>query len=469
MRLWPRSMTGQLMLAVGLALLIVQVFGSFLVYRAQFERREIDFVYSAAFRITMAARGDTTSTDVPGRGDRRGAASHSTGYGRFFLIRSDRLPLRAGEQRDELAETLLRRILSERAVPVAEVAVVHRAVRDDPLAMERVARRAAYVGAPPPEQLDHSVMIAAARLEGEREWLVARVWQPGTLHQRLWPLLVQTALIYAVLMVAVTLVMRRITRPLASLTGRVEEFARTRHARDTGGRIEPEGPDDLRRLIDAYNAMEARIATMLDEKDVMLGAIGHDLKTPLAALRVRVESVPDEAERTRMAGTIEDIARSLDDILSLARVGRPTDPPERTELSALVASVVEEYEDMGKPVELDANERIVAMLRPTWLRRALRNLVDNAVRYGGGAAVSLLRDGQVVRLRVDDRGPGIPDADLGRMTDPFTRGDPSRNSSTGGAGLGLALARAIAEQHGGRLELANRAEGGLRAEIVMPV
>jgi signal transduction histidine kinase len=363
---------------------------------------------------------------------------------------------------------MLQRILSERAVPVAEVAVIHRAVRNDPPAMDRIARRAAYVGAPP-DQLDHWVMIAAARLEGEKQWLVARVWQQGSLREQLWPLLVQTALIYAMLMVAVMLVMRRITRPLARLTGRVEEFARTRQTGDTAGRIEPEGPDDLRRLIDAHNAMEARIATMLDEKDVMLGAIGHDLKTPLAALRVRVESVPDEAERERMAGTIEDIARTLDDILSLARVGRPSDPPERTELSALVASVVEEYEDMGKPVELSANERTAAMLRPTWLRRALRNLVDNAVRYGGGATVSLARDGQVVRLRVDDRGPGIPDADLGRMTDPFTRGDPSRNSATGGAGLGLALARAIAEQHGGRLELANRAEGGLRAEIVMPI
>jgi signal transduction histidine kinase len=179
--------------------------------------------------------------------------------------------------------------------------------------------------------------------------------------------------------------------------------------------------------------------------------------------------MPDKGERAKMARTIEDIVRSLDDILSLARVGRPSDSAERTELSALVGSVVEEYEDMGQPVELGESERVVASLRPTWLQRALRNLIDNALRYGGSARVSLVRHGGMARLRIEDDGPGIPDADIGRMTDPFTRGDPSRNKGTGGTGLGLALARAIAEQHGGTLVLANRPEGGLRAEITLPV
>src|SRR4029453_15873167 len=122
---------------------------------------------------------------------------------------------------------------------------------------------------------------------------------------------------------------------------RLERFAETRSPE---GQLEAQGPDDTRRLIAAHNAMEARIAALLNEKDVMLGAIGHDLKTPLTALRVRIESVEDPAERAKMAASIEDITRSLDDILSLARVGRPSDPLERTDLSALLASVAEEYE-----------------------------------------------------------------------------------------------------------------------------
>jgi signal transduction histidine kinase len=169
-----------------------------------------------------------------------------------------------------------------------------------------------------------------------------------------------------------------------------------------------------------------------------------------------------------MARTIEDITRTLDDILSLARVGRPTDPLESTDLAALVASVVEEFEDMDEPVTLGASERIALPLRATWLRRALRNLIGNALRYGERATVSLRRNGDEAVIRIEDEGPGIPKGDLQRMMEPFTRGEGSRNRTTGGAGLGLAIARAIAEQHGGRLVLANRPEGGLGVELRLP-
>jgi signal transduction histidine kinase len=270
---------------------------------------------------------------------------------------------------------------------------------------------------------------------------------------------------------AIAVILRRITRPLAALTSRLERFAQMPNP---DGQMAPEGPDDVRRLIDAHNGMEARISSLLDEKDVMLGAIGHDLKTPLAALRVRIESVEDDTERARMAATIEDITRTLDDILSLARVGRPSDPRERSELSALVASVVEEFEDMAQPVELGDTERIALPLRATWLRRALRNLIGNAVRYGHRARVSVEREAQTALVRIDDDGPGIAEGDLARMLEPFTRGEPSRNSETGGAGLGLTLARAIAEQHGGELALVNRRNpdgsiAGLTASLRLPL
>jgi signal transduction histidine kinase len=280
-------------------------------------------------------------------------------------------------------------------------------------------------------------------------------------------IIAQTLILYIVLVGGLAILLRRITRPLAALTARVEHFGNTREA---DGQLEPAGPQDMRRLIVAHNAMEARIAALLHEKDVMLGAIGHDLKTPLAALRVRIESVEDDAERARMAASIEDITRTLDDILSLARVGRPSDQPESTELSALVASVVEEFEDMGDNVELGETVRFALPVRATWLRRALRNLVANALRYGGGKArVALLRKDGAARIRVDDDGPGIPEGEIAAMLEPFRRGDPSRNKETGGAGLGLTLARAIAEQHGGSLALSNRPEGGLRAEIRLPL
>jgi signal transduction histidine kinase len=297
-----------------------------------------------------------------------------------------------------------------------------------------------------------------------------RVPVPKAEGALLFTLIAQTLLLYGLMVGAIALIVSRITRPLAALTGRVEQFAAHQ---DTHGQLDPQGPDDMRRLIMAHNAMEDRIAAMLDEKDVMLGAIGHDLKTPLAALRVRIESVEDESERARMAATIEDITRSLDDILSLARVGRPTDPVEPTELGALVGQVAEEFEDLGEPVSFEPAARIVLPVRATWLRRAVRNLTVNALRYGKVARITLERaDGQV-RIRIEDDGPGIPEERMEAMFQPFARGEPSRNSLTGGAGLGLTLARAIADQHGGRLELANRRDAsgaitGLTATIVLP-
>ena len=137
----------------------------------------------------------------------------------------------------------------------------------------------------------------------------------------------------------------------------------------------------------------------------MLGAIGHDLKTPLAALRVRIESVEDDNARTKMAATIEDITRTLDEILSLARIGRSDATPEMTELGALAASVMEEFEDMGQPVTLSEGERVAAPVHLTWLKRGLRNLVTNALRYAGSAEVAVLREGENAVLRVDDDGP----------------------------------------------------------------
>ena len=123
---------------------------------------------------------------------------------------------------------------------------------------------------------------------------------------------------------------------------------------------------------------------------------------------------------------------------------------------------------MGEPVAMADTRRLVLPVHVTWLRRALRNLISNALRYGGTADVALLRENGSVILRVDDNGPGIPEDQIATMLEPFQRGEASRNRATGGAGLGLTLARAIAEQHGGTLVLVNCAEGGLRAEIRLP-
>lgn len=467
----PRSLMGQMLLAMAVALLLVQGLGSFLVYRAQREAYETGMLNVAAFRLIADTRGPRAFT----RREKRAHGPIGNPPARAFPLEfSTRSPADEDERRDGRAEARLQDILADQNFPDSEIVVVHRSIGGDPIARTgalRVAAARRMDQEEVREMMNGHLLVVGVRPENGSDWLVARVRSPRAAHILLVPLILQTLLIYAVLVGAVALILRRITRPLAALTRRVERFAATP---DAEGQLEPSGPEDMRRLILAHNAMEARIAAMLDEKDVMLGAIGHDLKTPLAALRVRIESVEDDTERARMAGTIEDIVRTLDDILSLARVGRPSDPRERTELSALVASVVEEYEDMGEPVELCDTQRTVLELRPTWLRRALRNLIGNALRYAQSARVSLLQENKRAVILIDDDGPGIPDDAIDDMMNAFTRGDPSRNTTTGGAGLGLALARAIADQHGGSLQLTNRRSAtgaieGLTARLEIPM
>lgn len=468
-RLWPRSLMGQMLLAVALALLLAQAIGAALVYRAQAERREAALIHTAAFRLLSAARGPDDATARRRQRPPPPPAIFGGPRGNFRIEHSLQSPARPGDRRDAGSERELAHILADQDVKVTEVVIVRRAVTDDPLSRRRALREARMLGHKA-DGAPREVLLAGARL-ADGNWLVARVFVPSGERAIVLSLLGQTLFIYLVLVGVIAVILRRITRPLAALTTRLERFAETR---SLDGQLAPEGPEDVRRLIDAHNAMEARISALLDEKDVMLGAIGHDLKTPLAALRVRIESVDDATERERMAMTIEDIVRTLDDILSLARVGRPSDVREQSELSALVASVVEEYEDMGEPVELGDTRRIAVPLRATWVRRALRNLIGNALRYGRTARVSVDREGDFAVVRIDDDGPGIADADIARMLEPFARGEPSRNTETGGTGIGLTLARAVAEQDGGTLRLANRrdAQGrieGLTATLRLPL
>lgn len=453
-RVLPKSLLGQMLLAVAVALFVAQGISAVLLYRAAEQRREMGYASGLAFQLVAQPEIDIRQNAPHGRGhqSRRLRVQHTVNN-----------PLQRGETRDSRREQQLRAVLTEQGIVPEQVVVTTRKVSADPYMMGRIRERPDLRGRS--EFTDGDWIVAGLLRQGSSEWTVARVPLVENQPRQLGTLIMQTLLLYVVLVGLLALLLRRITEPLAALTRRLERFADTR---ETDGQIEPSGPADTRRLIEAHNTMEARIAALLDEKDVMLGAIGHDLKTPLAALRVRIESVPDDAERRRMAATIEDIARTLDDILSLARVGRPTDPLETTDLAALVASVVEEYEDMAEPVTFGISERIALPLRATWLRRALRNLIGNALRYGERATVSLRREGGDAVIRIEDEGPGIPQGDLARMLEPFTRGEGSRNRATGGAGLGLAIARAIAEQHGGRLVLKNRPGHGLEAELRLP-
>lgn len=464
-RQWPRSLLGQTLLALALALLGAQTIYASLLYRAADERREVALLNAAAFELIsgpfrLRAEAATPRPGAVLRDPRRGMRAMPRQL-RYMLAPAS--PVLVHEKRSPKWEGLLVEVLTRQSIAVAELAIVERVTLSDPevrSALQRMPRFRDRIAKASPE-----LLVVALRRQGSNTWEVVRLPIPHMERGVIASLVVQTLILFLVLMAIAYGVLRRLTGPLAALTRRTQEIARPGVQSRP---LEPQGPDDVRGLIMAHNAMEARIGAMLAEKDVMLGAIGHDLKTPLAALRVRIESVEDDAQRAKMAATIEDIVRTLDEILELARIGRASNPPERAELSSLAGSVVEEFEDMGEPVTLNDGARVSADVHVTWLKRALRNLISNAVRYGGSATVSVVQSPRQIILRVDDDGPGIPEAIIGSITEPFVRGESSRSRATGGAGLGLTLARAVAEERGGSLVLTNRPGGGLRAEIKLP-
>jgi signal transduction histidine kinase len=461
-RQWPRSLLGQTMVALALALLGAQTIYATLLYRAADERREVALLNAAAFelisgpyRLRAQASGPFPGAEF--RAQRRAMPRQL----RYMLAPTS--PVGAREQRMHQREALLGDVLARQGIAVEKLAIIERpALRDPEIAAALVRTPALRERV---AQMSPHILVVALQRGGSQLWEVVRLPVPRMERGVITGLVVQTAILFLVLMAILYGVLRRLTGPLAALTRRTAQIARPG---TPASPLEPQGPDDVRQLMAAHNAMEARIGAMLSEKDVMLGAIGHDLKTPLAALRVRIESVEDDAQRARMAATIEDIVRTLDEILELARIGRAANPPERAELSALAASVVEEFEDMGEPVTLAEGARIAADIHVTWMKRALRNLISNALRYGGTAAVSVVTEPRAIVLKVEDEGPGIPADRIDAMTEPFVRGEASRSRATGGAGLGLTLARAIAEERGGALVLANRPGGGLSAEIRLP-
>jgi len=313
--------------------------------------------------------------------------------------------------------------------------------------------------------IDHRVarLTLAAEYEAGK-WVVTQA-RTGDRPQRFGGWLVgQTLILYVIVLLPLLWVGSRLARPLKQLTGSALQFARTGAADP----VDERGPGDVRDLTMAFNAMRSRIIAMLDEKDRMLGAIGHDLRTPLASLRVRAESVEDDGERARMSETIEEMNRMLEDILSLARAGRSTEAAQKVDLASLADAVVEDFIELGSPVAMTDSDRAVAFVRPQQIRRALRNLIENAIVYGDRAHVSVSREGAMIRIAVADEGPGIAADRMDEMLEPFTRLEGSRNRETGGAGLGLALVRAIMAEHQGQLRLANRPGGGLEASLLLP-
>lgn len=462
--LWPRSLYGQILLVVAAALLVAQGINAAMLLAGGRVRAVVEASTMVVSRVVnQVERSREFGLPLDHEARRYAKEAKPSRFRQNFtpiLVGPSPLSAPAFEPQSEMTERANEFLAqTDTGLKDARLSLGRIDALPNPL-REALTRRPSIsqMNRPEPNRSQEAIMLSVQTADGR--WITTATKVRPISAESKWPLLIQTLLLYIAVMIPLALVARRISRPLRQLTSRVQRVGLT----DEIAPLASEGPEDIRQLIDSFNAMQSRVSSLLGEKDVMLGAIGHDLKTPLAALRVRIESVEDDTEREKMATTIDEMVTILDDILTLARLGRSGEAPQRTDLDALVQSVVEEFEDAGKQVNFAAvDQRHVATFRPVLLRRALRNLISNALLYGKQADVHIEQASGRLRICIDDNGPGIPQDQIESMFEPFARAEKARNRATGGTGLGLTIARAIARSHDGDVKLENRAEGGLRA------
>lgn len=257
---------------------------------------------------------------------------------------------------------------------------------------------------------------------------------------------------------------RTITRPLADLANAADAVGRGTSTQP----LKERGARELKRATHAFNAMQERLQRYLDSRTRVLAAMSHDLRTPITRLRLRVESIEDEALRARCVEDLDEMTRMVRGALSLFRGLNDEEPAVDFDVDALLQELQRQYADVNASVAVEGRASAPIRGKPLALKRCLGNLVDNALQYGEHATIEVSDTSDALTIRVLDDGPGIPDAEIERVFEPFYRLESSRNRATGGTGLGLSIARDVAQAHGGSLTLANRSSGGLEAKLVLP-
>lgn len=231
---------------------------------------------------------------------------------------------------------------------------------------------------------------------------------------------------------------------------------------------ENHGPLEVRQMARSFNDMAHRLQSQFEERSLLMGAVSHDLRTPLTRLRMRLERLQPDPVVDRCVQDIRDINALIEGVLDALNEERQFETPVPIDGLALVQAMVDDLAEQGMQVSANG-QAVTAWAQPVALQRVLSNLIGNALRYGQQAQVSVSLDQDRWRITIDDQGPGIPAAMLTEVFKPFVRLDPSRNRDSGGVGLGLYIARELTWRQGGQLTLSNRPEGGLRALLDLPL
>lgn len=442
---WPRTLSAQLVVVTTVAVLASNLAVGLWFQTTQALQNE------ASLRDRIADRAASTATllsGIPAKEREEAVRTMSSGPWDFHLQYGpdEGLPMNAEEAK--LAARVRSLLRPQRARFPVSVSMKEGEVPANPRQGQPTPRRGPMI----------ELIVPVVR----DTQLVTRFLRPTA---PAWPVEVVIAGTVALLttLLATAFIARRVVRPLSQLAESAAEAARGGAAT----RVPEEGPDDIRRAAHAFNAMTDQVTRTMASQRQLLSAVGHDLRTPITAMRINTEFVEDNDIRERLEANLEELQDLTEAVLSAAR-GVGWGQMRKIDLAALMESLCSDLDEMGEPVTWQPHSAAPYSCRPNEIRRALRNLIENAIAYGKRARVCLQEVAQSYEILVEDDGPGIPDGDSKRVFEPFVRLEASRSAETGGSGLGLTLVKAIAEGHGGAIRLENRPEGGLRARLCLP-
>ncbi len=458
-RFLPRSMRGQLVLLIMLTLALAQALVAWLFADEREMALRTALGQEAASRAANVARLIAEAPEDLHASILRAANSP--------LVRFSLAAAPAVDHTNHGTELMSGQIAAQIGTsPLPEVRLELHQTDDQPspmpgmsVQMERMHRAMQPV---PLSSVEMKISIAMA----DGDWLNVDTRFHRPPYQIAWTAVATFGVSAILIGATVWIALGQLTGPLRALALAAEDFGRGAEARS----ISPSGPKEMRSLTLAFNRMQERIRRFVDDRTRLLAALSHDLRSPLTALRVRAEMIEEDETRERVIATAEEMQDMVESTLAFARGVSNSEPVETVDLSEMVVALVADMGASADVVKLQtASDPVPVRLRQTSMRRALRNLIENAVRYGDQADINVWCDGETAWFGVRDRGPGIPPDQLEHVFDPFVRLETSRSRDTGGTGLGLSIARTIVQSHGGNIALRNRQGGGLTATVALPI
>ncbi|WP_018229865.1 ATP-binding protein [Methyloversatilis universalis] len=461
-RLWPRTLFGQILCALLGGLLVANSVGLWLVVD---DRERLSRHMRSEYAATRVAESIALVDDTPPAGRARLVRLLESPSTRLSLEEPwyddappvpEEFEVFARAVGDRLKGRYTHHVVT-RAQPVSRALAEASTLRPPPPPPDALAR---LIGRP-----TLSNVSTQARLS-DGSVLTFRYAPPPPAVERPVRIVISLLLVALAVGLLSVWVVRRLTRPLAMFARAADGLARDLEQAP----MDTAGPREVAGAAQAFNRMQSALRALIQTRAQALAGVSHDLRLPITRVRLRLEQLPESPVRDAIERDLAEMETLIDDTLAFLRAGDSAESAAPTRLDALVEGVADDIAALGADIAVEGGLSQPVVLRPVQTRRALVNLMDNARRYGGGrVTVRLSEAAGRAQVDIEDAGPGIPDAELERVFEPYVRLEASRARHTGGSGLGLAIARAIARAQGGDITLSRRAEGGLRASFSLPL